>query len=70
MTSQTIIKYSRIVAGVVYLLIGVFMIVGSINVSLTDDRTKVVMASAFLALAGVAVVWLGVKRLRDAKRTA
>jgi predicted MFS family arabinose efflux permease len=70
MTSQAIIKYSRIVAGVVYLLIGVFMIVGSINVSLTDDRTKVVMASAFLALAGVAVVWLGVKRLRDAKRTA
>ena len=70
MTTQAVRKYSRIAAGMVYLLLGAFMVAGSIHVSMTDDRRMIVIGSVFLAFVGVAVVWLGVRRLRDAKRTA
>ena len=50
-----------------YLLWGVVMVAGSIYISLNDDRRSRVIAGAVLALVGAAIVWLGIRRLRNAK---
>jgi uncharacterized membrane protein YhaH (DUF805 family) len=70
MTTKTITKYSMMVAGWLYILFGVIDVVVCVRICLTDDRRGAVVISAILFLVGIAVALLGLKRLRDAKRTA
>lgn len=69
MKAQTVIKYSNITAGIFYLLCGALMVVWGIYTSLSDDR-EVAITGAFLGFGGVPFLWYGVRRVRDAKRTA
>jgi len=65
---QNAAKYSRWAMGWVYLLYGFLQVAVCSYLCLADDRPKMVVLDAIMAMAGFLIIWFGLKRIHACKQ--